>query len=77
MTHEEAGSLGGQATKEKYCGIEVCSECGQLVPPFFSRIANKQPLADKAKGGRIGGRTTAEKYDMKAIGRLGGRPKSK
>jgi len=70
---KESGSLGGQATKRKYGGLEVCSECGQPKPPYYARIAGKQSVEAKRRGGV----TTAKKTDMKAIGRLGGRPRRK
>jgi hypothetical protein len=61
----------GQATKDKYGGLQICPECGQPKPPYYSEIAKKQSIEAKRRGGI----TTASKTDMRELGLKGGRPR--
>jgi len=70
---KEASQKGGNATKARYGGLEVCPECGQLKPPYYSELAGKQSSEAKRKGGLV----AAGRCDMAEKGRRGGRPRRK
>jgi len=70
---KEASQKGGNATKARYGGLEVCPECGQLKPPYFSELARKQSREAKRRGGLA----AAGGCDMAAKGAMGGRPRRK